>query len=112
MIPAEHVKSNSAARRGQSIRYYCLSPASKTPLEPQSLGEERGQFFIPASCGNEKESSAPGGDLLFIYTDSVDMNILLFFLVPCSAAQGLLQAGRETFFVFIPGKQYSNTPIY
>ena len=49
---------------GQNIRNYCLSPASKTPLEPLSLGEERSHFFIPASCSNEKGSTAPPGTYL------------------------------------------------
>jgi len=44
-------------------------------VEAQSLGEERSHFFISASCSNEKGSPAPGGELLFIYTGSVDMNI-------------------------------------
>ncbi len=43
---------------------------------------------------------APDGEHLFIYTGSVDVNIVLFFLVPCSASQGLFQAGREIFFLY------------
>ena len=49
---------------GQGIRNYCLSPASKTPLEPLSLGEERSHFFIALSRGNEKGSRPPGTYLL------------------------------------------------
>ena len=89
--------------RRKTVLSLARSEDSARGAESAESAERReGQFFIPASCSNEIGSAAPAGNGVFIYTGSVDMDIIpltLPFLSANSAALGLLQAGREIFFV-------------
>ena len=80
------------------INFEIISAFVSRPLEdsvePQSLGEERVFIFsFLRVAAMKKDLSPPAGSMLFISTGSVDMNIILLFLLPCSVAQGLLPSG-------------------
>jgi hypothetical protein len=98
---------------GPGRKIFCLSPSPRVARGAEPT-EKREVIFSFLRVAVMKKGSAPGGELVIhihrlgVYEYYISYSCVLF-LMPCFAAQGLLQAGREIYLFLTQKGQFNLT---